>query len=258
MSAAELERWVRRHRPESAGRRALVCFPPAGAAASFFLALAAKAPAGVDPWALLYPGREVRIAEPPLGDMARLVDAVASVLAPALGEPAILLGHSMGASVAFEVARELERLRPGSVAHLVVSGRAGPAGGAPCPPLAPPTDEQLVAALRALGGTPPQILASPDMLELLLPPMRDDYNLLARYEPRWLPPLAIPMTALVGDEDPTVGIDAVRRWSEVCDADFTAREVRGGHFYLRSSADEAAGAVAAALDDIGVLSIEGA
>lgn len=235
-----------------------MCFPPAGAAASFFLALAAAAPAAVDPWALVYPGREVRIAEPPLTDMTQLVDAVASVLAPALDEPAILLGHSMGASVAFEVARELERLRPGCVTHLVVSGRAGPAGRGPRPPVAPPTDEELVAGLRMLGGTPPEILDSPDMLELLLPPMRDDYGLLARYEPRWLPPLAMPITALVGDEDPTVGIDAVRAWGEVCDAAFTAREVLGAHFYLQSSAAEAADAVAVALDAAGVLATEDA
>ena len=201
----------------------------------------------MDPWALAYPGREVRIAEAPLTDMSRLVDAVASMLAPALGEPAILLGHSMGASVAFEVARELERLRPGCVAHLVVSGRAGPPTGPPRPPVGPPTDEQLVAGLRALGGTPPEILESPDMLELLLPPMRADYELLARYVPRWLPPLRIAMTALVGAEDSTVGLAAVRRWGEVCDGPFTAREVRGGHFYLRSSAAEAADAVADAL-----------
>jgi surfactin synthase thioesterase subunit len=259
MSTAELERWVRRHRPASAGRRPLVCFPPAGAAASFFLALAAAAPAAVDPWALVYPGREVRIAEEPLTEMAQLVDAIAPLLADAVREPAILLGHSMGASVAFEVARELVRLRPGCLAHLVVSGRAGPpAAGGHRPPASAPTDDELVAALRALGGTPPEILDSPDMLELLLPPMRDDYALLARYEPRWEPPLRVPMTALVGDEDPTVALDAARRWGEVCDAPFEAREVRGGHFYLQSSAGEAAAAVEAALGAATVLAVDNA
>ena len=158
MTAAAPDRWIRRQRPSSAGRRPLVCFPPAGAAASFFLELSARAPAAVDPWALVYPGREVRIAEEPFTSMAELVDAVAGALAPALREPAILLGHSMGASVAFEVARELERVRPGYVAHLVVSGRAGPRGGGLPPPSATPTDEELVDGLRALGGTPPEIL----------------------------------------------------------------------------------------------------
>ncbi len=270
MSAAGFDRWVRRHRPASAGRRPLVCFPPAGAAASFFLALADAAPAGVDPWALALPGREVRIAEPPLTDMAQLVDAIASVLAGALAQPAILLGHSMGASVAFEVARELEEVRPGSVAHLVVSGRAGPrprprpgsvahlvvsgrAGPRPRPrpdaahaqaAAVPPTDDELVDALRALGGTPPEILESPDMLELLLPPMRADYTLLGGYEPRWQPPLDVPITALVGDADPTVDLDAMRTWREVCHAAFIAREVPGGHFSLQSDADGAADAIA--------------
>ena len=153
----------------------------------------------------------------------------------------------MGASVAFEVARALEHERPGSVAHLIVSGRAGPPPGglarAPAAPV-PPTDAELVDALRGLGGTPPEILDSPDMLELLLPPMRADYALLAGYEPRWQPPLDIPITALVGDSDPTVDLAAVRTWGAVCNAAFIAREVPGGHFYLQSSAEDAADAVA--------------
>ena len=137
-------------------------------------------------------------------------------------------------------------MRPGSVAHLIVSGRAGPRGGgrATHRATAPPTDAELVDALRALGGTPPEILDSPDMLELLLPPMRADYTLLAGYEPRWQPPLDIPITALVGAADPTVDIAAVRTWREVCEAAFIAREVPGGHFYLQSSAEAAADAVA--------------
>ncbi len=247
MSSGGAKRWVRRQRPSSAGRRALICFPPAGAAASFFLELSARAPAGVDPWALVYPGREVRIAEEPLASMTELVDAICDVLAGALREPAILLGHSMGASVAFEVTRELEDVSPGSVAHLVVSGRAGPNGGGLPPPSATPTDAELVDGLRALGGTLPEILEEPDMLELLLPPMRADYALLAGYEPRWQPPLAVGITALVGRDDPTVGIAAMRAWEQVTAARFDAREVSGGHFGLRSDAGETADAVAAAL-----------
>lgn len=239
--------WVRRYRPPSAGQRPLVCFPPAGAAASFFQGLARAAPAAVDPWALSLPGREARIGEPAIERMDALADATADALLRLLADarpPAILFGHSMGASLAFEVARRIEAVRPDAVGHVVVSGRAGPRGQWAYPEAAPPTDDELVAALRMLGGTPEELLAEPDMLELLLPPLRSDYRLLLDYRPRLDPPLRSGITAIAGDEDPSVGPGELASWAEVTAGPFATATVRGGHVYVADRVDEAAALIA--------------
>ncbi|RCV51556.1 thioesterase II family protein, partial [Marinitenerispora sediminis] len=110
--------WIRRfHRVSDSGdtsRVHLVCFPHAGGPATYYTPmstnLAALAPF-VDVVALQYPGRQDRLAEPPVADLADLADLVTAELLPlAAGPlPLALFGHSMGAELAFETARRLER-----------------------------------------------------------------------------------------------------------------------------------------------------
>ncbi|HWC78498.1 MAG TPA: alpha/beta fold hydrolase [Pseudonocardiaceae bacterium] len=219
-----------------ADRRAavrLVCCPHAGGAASAFRHWPRWLPSEVDLAAVCYPGREDRLDEAAPDTLEALARPIAAALEPLGDKPIALFGHSMGASVAYEVAR---LLRPAPVA-LLVSGR--------CPPHLmrprrdpPGTDEELVTDVLRLDPSAAEVLAEPDLRELVLPPIRADYRLVAGYRARPVLPLAVPVAAYGGMDDPEVDAAELARWAEVSTVGCHTRQFPGAHFYLRDHPGE--------------------
>ncbi|MFJ4845811.1 thioesterase II family protein [Streptomyces sp. NPDC088733] len=229
--------WFRQLRNCPAPRLRLLCFPHAGGAANFFRPWSGLVPDDVELLAVRYPGREDRFAEPPARSMEELAEPIAQACAGLADRPLVFFGHSMGASVAFEVAARLAAgpLAPG-LAALCVSGRPGP-GKTRSRGLADATDEELVADLVSMSGTNAEALASPELRELFLPMIRADYRLLDRYGDHLAPGrLDVPVVAYYGDQDEHVDEDAVNAWSAVTRSGFAARSFPGGHFYLEQHA----------------------
>jgi pyochelin biosynthesis protein PchC len=223
--------WLRRLRPVADPWIRLVCFPHAGGTAAFYRSWRDVVPPDVELYAVQYPGRLDRIAEPCIEDMDAMADAVTSALAPLLDRPLVLFGHSLGAVIAFETARCLQARWPGTPTRLVVSGR--PAPDRPRPGvlhLAP--DAVLWNELSRLNGTRPEVLAIPALREMFLPALRSDYRLVELYRPRSHPVLRCPLTVLLGDCDDEVDPDQARLWAPFTRAGFSMRVFPGDHFYL--------------------------
>ncbi|MEU8207090.1 alpha/beta fold hydrolase [Streptosporangium sp. NPDC049046] len=241
--------WVRRLLFGQAGERAerapatLVCFPHAGGSASFYLPVARLAPPTVEVLAVQYPGRQDRRAERCVEDIDELADRIVAALpARAVTRPLALFGHSMGALVAFEVARRLER-RGTAPLELFVSGRRAPSIHRDDRTHLRPDDE-LLAELRALGGTATMVLGDDDFMRAMLPVVRSDYRAVETYRHRPGPGLSCPVTALSGIDDPKARPDDVRAWRDHTRARFEARFFPGGHFYLTDHAEEIVALVA--------------
>lgn len=234
--------WLRRF-PVGAGGSAagceLVCFPHAGGSASYWRPLALALSPAVDVSAVQYPGRLDRLHEAPVEDLHRLADLVAEAMGPSDGRPRALLGHSMGASLAYEVAVRLARLPGGEPDLLVVSGRRAPAAGWRARHV-PLEDDELVARVRGLGGTDSAVFDEPDLLELILPALRGDYRALASYEDTTGRPLTCPVVALAGDRDPEATVEEVEAWGGHTSGAFRTRVFEGGHFFLSDRAGEVA------------------
>lgn len=213
----------------------LICFPYAGGGASIFRSWGEDSMlSGVEICAVQLPGREARIAEAPVTDLRELVPLLREAVEPYLDRPFAFFGHSIGALMSFELARELRRTRCVGPSHLFVSG---------CPaPHLPHSermwdlaDDEFLERLCRFNGTPPEVLNHPELMQMMLPTIRADFALRDRYGYRDEPPLSCPVTAFGGMADPHVDCAMLRAWRQHTGERFQMWLFQGDHFFLRSA-----------------------
>ncbi|MFC8566947.1 thioesterase II family protein [Streptomyces sp. NPDC057245] len=238
--------WFRVRRRAAEPRLRLVCLPHAGGTAQLFHGWPTLLPEDIEVLAVRYPGRQDRLAEACVEDMATLADAIDGALRPWLDRPLALFGHSMGACVAYELALRLED-RGFVPEHLMVSAHAAPqrAGHSA---LHSAGDEALVAHVRSLGDLHGDAYDIPELRELLLPALRADYRLIEGYRPRRPAPVKAPITAYVGRDDVSCPLDDVLAWSGLsASGSFDLGSFPGDHFYLAEREADVVADVAARL-----------
>ncbi len=225
----------------------LVALPYAGGGPGAYRAWVPLLPRQVELWAAQPPGREARALEPALGDLRSLVGALANALVDLPDAPLAFFGHSMGALLAFELARELRARGRAQPLLLIVSGRRAPH----LPPhprrwhLLP--DDELIAALQRLGGTPPGVLENPELRTLLLPGLRADLAACETYRFEERERLECPLLVVGGDADPTVPVGDLREWRHHTAGSCEVHLLPGSHFFLHTARDRLLGLLAEAL-----------
>lgn len=197
---------------------------------------------GVEVLAVQYPGRQDRRAEPCIESVEELAARIVMALKPWASEPLALLGHSMGATLAFEVARGLERCGTPPVA-LFASGRRAPSRYRN-DQVHLRDDDGIVAELQVLSGTDSRLLGNEDLLRLVIPVIRADYKAVETYRCEDGAVVGCPVTVLVGDSDPKATIEEARAWAEHTTGGFDLQVYPGGHFYLSEHQDEVTGLIA--------------
>jgi medium-chain acyl-[acyl-carrier-protein] hydrolase len=235
MSGLRDPRWLAAEVDPDASLR-LFCFAHAGAGASAYRAwVAPLARAGVAVCPIQLPGRETRFGEPAHARLEPLLDALVPQLEPFLDRPFALFGHSMGALVAFGLARALRAAGGPLPVHLGVSGRIAPQLRDRRRRLHDLPDHELLAELRALGGIPAAALELGELLALTLPVLRADLALNESYRHVDGERLPLPITAFGGDADPKVDAEELRAWEHQTSARFRMRLLPGGHFFVNAS-----------------------
>ena len=230
------DQWFKSFHHDGADVR-LICLPHAGGSASGFFRLSAALPSWAEVWAAQYPGRQERRREPAFTDVRALAEAMAEVLADRQDRPYVLLGHSMGALVAFELALSLSRRGVRSPGMLVTSGRRAPSTTR-VETVHLRDDAGVAKELRLLSGTDPTFLQDPELVEMIMPVLRADYQAVETYQAAPNSVVACPITALVGDHDPRTTIDEARAWQAHTTAEFDLRVFAGGHFFLEDRLPE--------------------
>jgi surfactin synthase thioesterase subunit len=232
---APTKAWFPYWKPKPEARLRLFCFPFAGGSAAAIHRRVDFGPS-VEPLVVQYPGREARFAEAPFRRVTTLVEALGPVMLPLLDRPFAFFGYSLGAFVTLELTRWLRR-----------TGAPAPLGlmlGA-CPPPAllrrkgvyTLPNEQFVETLRGYGGTPPEVLAHRELLQLLMPMLRADIEMVETYFAAEEPPLSVPILALGGREDPEPTPQELEGWRELTTGDFSVQIFPDGHFFLLTAAE---------------------
>jgi surfactin synthase thioesterase subunit len=211
----------------------LFCLPYAGGGASIYRGWSQALPPEIEVRPIQLPGRENRIDEPAVQRLDDLCPLLADMLGDALDRPFVLFGHSMGALIAYGLARELALRGGPPPAMLIVSARRAPH----LPPARAPfhdlPEPAFTTRLRQLGGTPPEVFEHSELMELVRPLLRADFALNESLQLPHTPPcVSCPVAAFGAADDPEVAPEALAAWRAIATERFTLRLFAGGHFYL--------------------------
>src|SRR5215475_14273380 len=235
MNDKSLNKWILLPRPNPAAALRLFCFHYAGGNAQVFYNWFRHLPPSLEVGAIQLPGRGHRLGEPHIRGLLPLSRIVAQELLPYLDKPFVFFGHSLGALLCFETARSLRRETRRQPAHLFVSATEAPHRRRMEEPLSGLPKSELVKKLHEFNGAPVEVLQNDELLDLMMPTIRADFELCETYEYHQETPLECPMTIYGGLEDHEVEAERLAAWSEMTRGASEIRMFPGGHFYINTS-----------------------
>jgi surfactin synthase thioesterase subunit len=188
-------------------------------------------PPSIEIAAVQLPGRETRIAESPETSLDRLVARITAAIGTEIDVPFAFFGHSMGALLAYEVARELEASGRPVPHHLFVSSFRAPHIESTHPGLHLLDEEPLLAMLGRLGGSD-GALDNGELRAIFLPIIRADLAICDGYKGEVSRQVPCRVTALGGLADTFVPPAQLRAWRAYSLGEFRCVLFNGGHFYL--------------------------
>ena len=238
MAASNGNEWFLRAEQSSGAELLLFCFPYAGGTASMYRKWASLIPPTVEIIPVEPPGRGRRLAEPSFRRLPALIEALTPKISSLLDRKFALFGHSMGAVIAFELARELRRRSGLLPEHIFISGSRAPQVRDETPITYDLPENEFRAELQKLNGTPAEVLENAELMNLMLPLLRADFELVQTYQYCDEPPLDCPLTIYGGLHDPDISREMLLPWEQQTKAQFSLHMLPGDHFFLRSASHQ--------------------
>lgn len=235
MTTKNTNPWIVSSKPKPDAKLRLFCLPYAGGGTMIYRTWSNFLPESVAVCAVQLPGRGPRLREPLYTQLVPLAHAIAAGLATHYDKPFAFFGHSMGAMLSFEIARQLRRAYGISPVHLYVSGRRAPQVDDPGPASYNLPHDEFIAELSRIKGTPQEVLENPELMQMLIPIIRADFEVCQTYQYTDEPPLECPISAFGGIEDDEETREKVEAWQQQTSKKFSSRMIPGDHFFIHSS-----------------------
>lgn len=224
--------WLPYNKSAKQPEHRLFFFHHAGGAASMYLSWQEMFPPSIEICPVQLPGRENRYTDCFITSMPDLIDEICYSLKPYMDLPFSFFGHSLGGLIAFELTRRLHQvnIKP---CFLCISACSAPRNLRREPKLHLFPDKELINELKSYGATPEAILENLEMLQILLPRIRADFELFEtyQYQPQ-IKKLENMIVAFGGIKDPFATQEKMQDWKEETNFDFQSHLFHGNHFYL--------------------------
>ncbi len=227
--------WFAPHQPNPQATLRLFCFPYAGGTSSIFNSWPGHLPAWVEVCPVHLTGRESRFREPPFTRLAPLVESMAGAILPLLDRPFAFFGHSMGALIGFELIRYLQKEHQPMPICFFASGRGAPQIRHKTLLHHRLPEPEFVQELRRLKATPREVLDHAELMRLVIPAVRADFEICETYSYSPQPALNCAITAFGGGRDKHVGIRQLAGWRHQTTSLFSQHVFPGDHFFLHSA-----------------------
>ncbi|HEX4813844.1 MAG TPA: alpha/beta fold hydrolase [Nonomuraea sp.] len=234
-------------------RQRLVCLAGAGSGPSEFATWAAALPEHIEVWPVQLPGREQRLREEPWSDLPGLVAELMLALKATERRtplPLLLLGHSFGALIMYELACQISLHDPSRLSGLVLSGLSAPDRPARQAAVSSLSDAELLAWIRQLEGTPLELLDNARFTQWLIRDLRASYRIRETYPALPSTILTCPITVFGGSDDFETSEADLDAWSTRTSSRFRRHILPGGHFFLRQERERFLRVLAKELDEM--------
>ncbi|MCK4766729.1 MAG: thioesterase [Candidatus Aminicenantes bacterium] len=224
------------------GKFRLFCLPYAGGSASIYNKWKPYLTDDIELFAVELAGRGKRVYHPLYNSIDEAAADVYRIISAELnGSPFGLFGHSLGSLIAFELAHRLKETEH-QPACVFFSGR-----GAPHVPRGEDKelyhtlpDNEFREKILELGGTPKEFFDHPELLEVFLPMLKNDFRIAETYESsEEVEPLDYNINVLVGKEEDTTA-EQIHGWKEHTNKVCSIHYVPGGHFFFNEETENAA------------------
>ncbi|OKH56763.1 hypothetical protein NIES2130_23405 [Scytonema sp. HK-05] len=213
----------------------LFCFPYAGGSPTMFRSWLNRLPESIEIVAVRLPGRDARIKEPAFSEWSALLNAMELALAPYFDNRFAFFGHSLGASLAYELAQRLHNQEKIPLTQLLISGCQCPHLRRRKPPMHHLPRQEFLERLREMNGTPSEVLKDKVLMALLEPTLRADIKLAETWEGTTRQPLNVPITAFSGLMDDVAPPPDMQDWKRYTNAEFSFYTLPGNHFFVHTS-----------------------
>jgi medium-chain acyl-[acyl-carrier-protein] hydrolase len=215
----------------------LICFSYAGGSASTFIPYAKMLDKNVELVAIQLPGRGARFREPLYFSLSHLITDLVEALKPILNKPYVVFGHSFGARIAYELClHQLQgKLLP---LHFIGSGCRAVHLDREVPPIYNLPDDKFLEKLKIAGGTSREILNNQELMNLLVPMLRADFEMAETHKATTQHCFPFTATFLHGTADEGVSLESVLEWQRHFTKKITLASVAGGHFFVDECRDQ--------------------
>lgn len=212
-------------------RLRLLCFSYAGGNAGTYLSWQKYLNTDIELAVIQLPGRGSRLLEPPFRSMNEMVKQIFIAINQLPIKPTVFFGHSMGARVAYELTLMLFRFGCLLPIQLIASGSVAPniCSFKEKTHLLP--DKEFIEKVRALNGSPDEIIKDVDFMKLILPTLRADFEIIENYQSSSKAIIPIGISVFAGSEDNISQQDA-EEWFNFFSTNTGIHWINGGHFFI--------------------------